>query len=73
MIQNTNIIPLAAIAAMTILGLAFVITSSGGRFAFGWNQDDGNFMTIESRQTPEKANDCLTSGESSHYLNCSNR
>lgn len=72
MIAKHNLTNLAAISAATVIALTGIITYSGGRFNGNWNKDGGS-ITIEGKQTPEKTNDCLPRGESSHHSECINR
>lgn len=72
MIQNNNSIKIAAIAAVTILGVTALIINSEGQFDSSWGED-GASLCIKGKQIPTKIDDCLSKKESSHYLNCNNQ
>lgn len=70
-VQNNNLTIFALIAAVTILGLTALIINSEGQFDSTWGEGGGS-LHIKGKQMP-KINDCLSSEESSHYLNCNNQ
>lgn len=70
--NNNNSIKLAAIAAITILGLTALIVNSEGQFDLIWDED-GVSLYIKGKQISRKIDDHLSKKESSHYLNCNNQ
>ena len=71
-VQHNNLTTLAAIAAVTILGLTALIVHSEGQFDSSWGED-GASLSIKGKQIPQKIDDYLSKKESSHDLNCNNQ
>ena len=67
-----KIVAIAVTCSATLLGTIALTRNTDTKLDINLGKDIGS-LTIEVRRSPDKTNDCLHSGKSSHNLDCNNR
>lgn len=70
MISQDSLILLVAIAAITLIGLTFLITNSQGRFNIQLNKYGSLTIEGKSSSSEQKQDGCLPGEDNSRRLNC---